>query len=189
MKAILFDRDIQEPISFPPGMTLISDSAITLSGRPVFLPDFDTQWTAEFYIALKVCRLGKSISEKFAHRYYDRCTIAMRLVPTNVTSELRTHGRPTAICDIFDNALTLGNWVDICDIPETVTATIGDESITINGLKCIADNAISNVSRYTTLKIGDAIMLGRLTAAISVERGTQVHATIENQECLSLKIH
>lgn len=189
MKAILFDRNINDPIPNPVGLTLISDSAITIAGRPVFLPDFDSQWSAEFYLALKVCRLGKCISEKFAHRYYDRFTVAMRLVPVNVTAELRSQGLPTAIGDIFDNALTLGSWIETPDIAESFNITANEDSVSINNLKQIADEAIATVSRYTTLKTGDVIMIGRTTETIIVDRGQQITTNLDGKECFALKIH
>lgn len=189
MKAILFDRNIQEPILPTPGLTLISDSAITIAGRPVFLPDFDSQWAAEFYLTIKICRLGKCISQKFAHRYYDKFTVAMRLVPTNITAELRSNGLPTAVGDIFDNALTLGNWSEIANTPEAFEININGVSVNIDSLKSMADEAISIVSRYATLKTGDVIMIGRLNNACSAERGMEIRSTINSQECLSLKIH
>lgn len=189
MKAILFDRDIKDLISQPLALTLISDSAITVAGRPVFLPDFDSEWSAEFYLAMKVCRLGKCIPEKFAHRYYDRFTLAMRLVPTNITAELRSQGLPTAIGDLFDNALTLGQWVEATEIQDCFTATVCEKTITIDSLRDLTDKAVSSISRYTTLKTGDVVMLGRLTDNIRAEQGIQILATINSQECLSLKIH
>ena len=189
MKAILFDRSINDPIPNPVGLTLISDSAITIAGRPVFLPDFDSQWSAEFYLALKVCRLGKCISEKFAHRYYDRFTMAMRLVPVNITAELRSQGLPTAIGDIFDNALTLGSWIEVSDIAESFNITANEDSVSINNLKQMADEAIDTVSRYTTLKTGDVIMIGRTSNTIVVDRGQQITTNLDGKECFALKIH
>lgn len=189
MKAILFDRNINHSISFPPKLTLISDSAITIAGRPVFLPDFDSQWLAEFHIAIKICRLGKCISEKFAPRYYDRITVAMRLTPANITAELRSQGAPTAIGDIFDNALTLGDWIEINEIGENTTVAVEETTATIESIKKIANEAIASVSRYTTLKTGDVIMLGRVRDFFNVERGSKIRATIDSKECLALKIH
>ena len=47
------------------------DSALLLPGRPLFYPDFGGDWHACLFLAIRINRLGKSVSEKFAPRYYD----------------------------------------------------------------------------------------------------------------------
>ena len=47
------------------------DSALVLQGRPLFMPEEGEGWQAQICLAVKISRLGKNISEKFAPRYYD----------------------------------------------------------------------------------------------------------------------
>ena len=57
------------------------DSALLLPGRPMFYPDFTGDWQAQLYMAVHINRLGKSVSTKFAPRYYDGASVAVRVEP------------------------------------------------------------------------------------------------------------
>lgn len=189
MKAIAFDRDLSAPLLLPPEVTLISDSAITAPSRPVFIPDFDTQWIAEFYLALKICRLGKDIAPKFAARYFDRFTVAMRLVPVGLLEDLRDARRPESAVSMFDNALTPGTWIEIPEKSDSVTVTVNDMTVTAEAFGRLAADAVSAISRFATLKTGDIIMPCRIVPSLNVGRGTEIRVLAERNECLSLKIH
>lgn len=189
MKAIAFDRDLSAPLLLPPEVTLISDSAVTAPSRPVFIPDFDTQWVAEFYLALRISRLGKDISPKFAPRYFDRFTVAMRLVPVGLLEDLREARRPESAVAMFDNALTPGSWQEIPSDGAPLKITVNDVSVAVDSFGRLAAESVSAVSRYTTLKTGDIIMPCRVTPSLNVRRGFEIRVSADDVECLSLKIH
>lgn len=189
MKAIAFDRDLSAPLLLPPEVTLISDSAITGPSRPVFIPDFDAQWVAEFYLALRISRLGKDISPKFAPRYFDRFTVAMRLVPVGILGDLREARRPESAVSMFDNALTPGSWQEITENADTLTVSVNDVTATVESFGCLAAEAVSAISRYATLKTGDIIMPCRVTPSLNIVRGFEIRVSAGDAECLSLKIH
>ena len=54
----------------PATFELIADSAVTLPGRPMFLPDIPEvdSWVALPLLGVRLCRLGKTVGEKFAPR-------------------------------------------------------------------------------------------------------------------------
>ena len=63
MNKSLEDKD---PIIF-----LKPDTAILKDGKPFFLPDFSQNMEYETELVVRICRLGRNISTKFAPRYYD----------------------------------------------------------------------------------------------------------------------
>ena len=54
----------QEPVLF-----MKPDSALLKSNKPFFIPDFSERVEYETEIIIRICRLGKNISERFASRY------------------------------------------------------------------------------------------------------------------------
>ena len=57
------------------------DSALLKDSKPFFIPDFCEQVDYETEMVVRICRLGKNISERFAHRYYDAVTVGIDLPP------------------------------------------------------------------------------------------------------------
>ncbi len=192
MKTLLIDREISHPLLLPPQLTLIADSSITPPGRPVFLPVFADSWAAEFYFALKICRLGKDISLKFARRYFDSFTVAMRLVPVAMAEALRAAGRSDGVVSVFDNALTLGQWMPFADADAEedapITLALNDSEIVITDPELCAAQAVETVSRFCTLKTGDIIMPFRLTPAIMVETGSRFVVSIAGHQLMGLTL-
>ena len=62
----------QEPVIF-----MKPDSALLKDSKPFFIPDFCEQVDYETEMVVRICRLGKNISERFAHRYYDAVTVGI----------------------------------------------------------------------------------------------------------------
>ena len=71
----------KEPVIF-----LKPDSAILKDGKPFFIPDFSNEVHYETEVVVRICRLGKNIAPRFAHRYYDAVT---RHATCNVSSVRR----------------------------------------------------------------------------------------------------
>lgn len=182
MKALLIDREASHPLLLPPQLTLIADSSITPPGRPIFLPDFTDCWAVEFYFAVKVSRLGKDIALKFASRYFESFTLAMRLVPVDIADALRSAGRADGVASVFDNALTLGDWVpfpaDSDATDSQLAITLNDAQIVIERPRLCAAQAVETISRYCTLKTGDILMPFRLTPPATVSSGNSFTATL-----------
>lgn len=53
-----------------PVLFMKPDSALLKNNKPFFLPDFSEEIHYETELIVKIDRLGKNISEKFASRYY-----------------------------------------------------------------------------------------------------------------------
>ena len=79
-------HDNKEPVIF-----LKPDSAILKDGKPFFIPDFSNEVHYEAEVVVRICRLGKNIAPRFAHRYYDAVTGAStsRHATCNVNSVRR----------------------------------------------------------------------------------------------------
>ena len=152
----------KEPvIFFKPETALLKD------GKPFFLPDFSERIEYETELVFRVCRLGKNIAPRFAHRYYDAVTVGIDFTARDLQSKLRQNGEPWEISKGFDSSAVIGNFIEIEKIGDTFQLPF---SLSINGntaqqgnskdMIFNIDDIIAYVSRFYTLKIGDLIYTG-----------------------------
>lgn len=154
------------------------DSSMILSGKPLFLRD-DTPCCINMAIGAKIKSVGKSISSKYASRYYDAIAPMVFILPQNVTKELEEGADPKAYELITDYSVVFGNSVKADEIGEKLTlktdyTSLDDGSsktrmeMEINNPVEIINAAISEGSRLNTLKTGDivAFFTGMNTDAI-----------------------
>lgn len=186
------------PSLLKPGEPVIftkPDSAVQSSGRPFFIPDFARQFDYETEIVVRICRLGKHIDQRFAHRYYDAATVGIDFTARDLQTKLREQGLPWDLCKGFDNSAMIGQFVSINEIPsiqdlhfhldidgKTVqTGWTGDMIFTI-------DSIIAYVSRFFTLKMGDLIFTGTPAGVGPVAEGMLLQGYIEDRRVLEFKV-
>ncbi len=96
------------------------DSSILRPGKPFFIPDFSDRFDYEAELVVRIDRLAKDVSERFAHRYYNSVTVGIDFTARNLQSQLRTDGLPWELCKGFDGSAALGAFIpkeELFDIP------------------------------------------------------------------------
>ena len=128
------------------------DSAMILPGRPLFLPDFGESWAGGVHVAVRICRLGKNIGVKFASRYYDAVSLALRVVE-------RDGGAFAGVLSGMDSSIVHGEWLDASVACGPMRIACGDMEESVAPVDAMIAEAINKVSAYTTLKMGDVVLL------------------------------
>ncbi len=144
-----------------------ADSSLLKDGKPFFIPDFSERVEYETELVVRICRLGKSVPEKFAHRYYDAVTCGIDFTARDIQEKCRKEGLPWDLCKGFDGAAVIGEWVPIekfRDIQSInfhldINKKTVQEGCTSDMLFTV-DRIVSYISRYFTLKTGDIIYTG-----------------------------
>lgn len=198
MKAIAINRNPGQPLIHPLSVTLYADSAITPMRRPIFLPDFSEQWIARVLPACRISRLGKTIGDKFSGRYFDAVTLCVHLVPREWVSESEAGTLHSDIAGMFDNALVTGQWIPYQSPTLASEASASSNSgfeINIGQLKATLraedidfERAITETSKFATLKTGDIIMPCTLEVELPVEVGTEIKCLLNGQIALDFKL-
>ena len=101
----------QEETSFNnqfPVVLMKADSTLLKDGKPLFVPHFTQCLVGTFHVAVRICRLGKSIPRRFAHRYYDAVTVGIDFTAREWQQRLRAAGHPWELCKGFDGAAAIG---------------------------------------------------------------------------------
>ena len=108
----------KEPVIF-----MKPDSSLLKDGKPFFIPDFSSEIHYETEIVVRINRLGKSIAERFAHRYYDEITVGIDFTARDLQNRLREKGMPWEISKAFDNSAVVGTFVPVEQIKDGIVCT------------------------------------------------------------------
>lgn len=177
-----------------PTLFMKADSSLLKEGTPFFIPDFSKNLHYEAEVVIKINRLGKNISEKFAHRYYNDITIGIDFTARDLQEKLRTAGLPWEISKAFDNSAVVGHFIPKSEVSLNnlnfhldINGNTVQKSNTKNMLFSI-DQIIAYASRFFTLKMGDLIFTGTPAGVGPVHIGDYLEGYLENKKLLYLNI-
>lgn len=189
-------KELNNPVPKEPVVFLMPDTALLRNNDPFFIPDFTNEVHYEVELVVKINRLGKNISEKFAHRYYDEIGIGIDFTARDLQSKLKKAGLPWANAKAFDHSAPLGNkFINKTDLPAIDNI---DFSLTKNGkvvqqgnskdMIFSIDHLIAELSKIYTLKIGDLIFTGTPPGVGKVEIGDKLEAKIGEETLLKFEV-
>jgi acylpyruvate hydrolase len=188
-------KELKNEIPLEPVFFMKPDTSLLLDNKPFFLPDFSNDIHYEVEIVAKICRLGKNIEAKFAHRYYSEFTTGIDFTARDIQSKCRKEGKPWEIAKSFDSSAAIGKFVKTSQIPDIQSINFRLEK---NGIKVqegntssmlfSLDQIISYISRFVTLKIGDLIYTGTPPGVGPVKVGDKLEAFLENEKLLSFDV-
>lgn len=184
----LYDNE-GEPVVF-----LRADSSLTKGGRPVFLPDDIGEVRCASQLVVRICRLGKSIPERFAHRYYDAVTCGVTFTASTLLKRLRREGLPWDMAMGFDGATKIGEWGGWTT---GNTASMGFR-LDINGKTAMqgntkdmvrtADQLIAHISKHFTLRTGDLLFTGAPEPPCKVNVDDHITGYLEERKLLEFNV-
>ncbi len=175
MKVIRIDSI---PQNEAPKIALIADSAIRPDNRPLFLPE--GEWLCELRLAVRVDRLGKFISKKFAPRYYDSCSLVNYLRPL----------RDEAFFGLIDDAVVQGCKIELPADgihPIELCADV-NKSVSVNICRDEINEALVRLSENVTFKTGDLLLLPQILHSYSPQREMTISAQLANTKALEFTI-
>ena len=160
-------------------MVLKGDSCLLNGRKPFFMPDWTNEVGVTDCIILRVSRLGKEISPKFAHRYYDAITPGADFIALDVAREAQQAGKPWTKAIAFDYSLAIGEWMN----GEWMNGEW------MNGEWCMSpEEAIAQASKVMTIRQGDLIYIQAKQAPRRVEKEEIIRVEINGEEKLYCKI-
>ncbi len=172
-----------------------ADSALLKDGKPFFLPDFSEQVDYETELVVRICRLGKCIPERFAHRYYDAVTVGIDFTARDVQQRLRAAGHPWELSKGFDGSAAIGQWVEkekLLDVQAVrfhldINGSTVQEGCTCDMLYRI-DELIAYISQFFTLKTGDLLYTGTPSGVGPVHINDHLTGFLEDRKVLELNV-
>ena len=175
-----------EPVIF-----LKADSALLNQGKPFFVPDWSERVDYEAELVVRICRLGKGIPQRFAHRYYDAVTVGIDFTARDMLQQARGEGLPWTICKGFDGSAVVGQFVPIPPVTENgglhfhldVNGQTVQQGNSADMLYSV-DELIAYLSRFFTLRTGDLIFTGTPAGVGPVSIGDHLEGYLEEERLL-----
>ena len=179
-----------------PTLFLKPETALTRPDWPFFVPDWSEQVEYETELVVRISKLGKSIPERFAHRYYEEVTLGIDFTARDIQKQLSQKGLPWEISKGFDGAAYCGQkWVKVSELGRDIQDLHFE--MQLNGetrqqgwtgdMLHTVDQIIAYASRYYLLKMGDLIFTGTPAGVGKVQEGDLITAQLEGIEVLNCR--
>lgn len=192
-----------------PTLFLKPETALTRPDWPFFVPDWSEEIEYETELVVRICRLGKSIPERFAHRYYEDVTLGIDFTARDLQRQLKAKGLPWEISKGFDGAAYCGQkWLKKEEIPgiEHYQSKNGEVvadmqnlhfEMQLNGetrqvgwtgdMLHTVDQIVAYASQFYLLKQGDLIFTGTPAGVGRVKEGDLITGTLQGIEVLNCR--
>ena len=167
------------------------DSALLKDRKPFFIPDWSKQVDYETEVVVRICRLGKSIPERFAHRYYDAVTVGIDFTARDIQKPMRDKGLPWDLFKGFDGSAAIGEWVEnekflnlqAMKFHLDINGNTVQQGVTSDMLFTI-DQIIAYISQFFTLKTGDILYTGTPAGIGPVHINDHLEGYLEERKVL-----
>jgi len=171
-----------------------ADSALLAGGKPFFIPSYTERCDYETELVVRICRLGRSIAPRWAHRYYDQVTVGIDFTARDLQRRLREAGHPWDICKGFDGSATVGEFIPL----EGLNVQDLHFHLDING-KTVqqgytadmlygVDELVSYISQFFTLKMGDLIYTGTPSGVGPVHENDHLEGYLGDRKLLDFNV-
>lgn len=202
MKIICIGRNYADHISelnnerpTEPVIFLKPDSSILPNKNPFVIPAFSNDIHHEVEILVKICKVGKHIDAKFAHKYYEEIGLGIDFTARDVQSKLKEKGLPWEKAKAFDHSAVIGNFISKKNYSslENINFELKSNQVTVQEgntslMLWKIDELIAYVSQYFTLKIGDIIFTGTPKGVAKVTEGDVLEGFIEGESMFKIQI-
>ena len=177
----------KEPVFF-----MKPDSALLAGGTPFFLPDQLGETCVGIHLVVHICRLGKTIPERFAHRYWDMMTVGLDFTAATLLTEAQSQGLPWTMAKALDGSAVIGQWVERPQLPEDIPFCLkvngqprqqGHSSEMLHSI----DKMVSRLSETFTLKQGDLLFTGTLAGERPIQIGDSLEGTLADKTVLTCR--
>ncbi|MDO4496376.1 MAG: fumarylacetoacetate hydrolase family protein [Bacteroidales bacterium] len=177
-------------LSSAPTIFLKPETALARNDWPVFVPDFTEEFEYETELVVRINRLGKSIPERFAHRYYEEITLGIDFTARDLQRQLKAKGLPWDISKGFDSSAFCGEFIklgnrNIQDLHFEMQLNGETRQIGYTGdMLHTVDQIIAHISRFYILKTGDLIFTGTPAGVGKLKEGDIITGSLEGQQIL-----
>jgi 2-keto-4-pentenoate hydratase/2-oxohepta-3-ene-1,7-dioic acid hydratase in catechol pathway len=183
------------PIPEEPVVFLKPDSSLLKNNKPFFLPDFSANIQYEVEVVIKISKLGKGISAKFASRYYDEVTLGIDITARDIQSRQANKGMPWELSKCFDGAAPVGSFISVNSVKDMgdldFRLEINDKVVQKSNTSDMIfgfNEIIEYVSQYFTLKTGDLIFTGTPSGVGQLNRNDNLVAFLGDKPLIDFLI-
>jgi acylpyruvate hydrolase len=172
------------------------DTAILRNNSPFYYPDFSKDIHYEVELVLRICKEGKNIEEKFAHKYYDAIGVGIDFTARDLQQKAKEKGLPWDIAKGFNGSAPISDtFIPVNEFGDVKNINF---SLQVDGeLKQQGNTSwmlfnfeytLAYLSKFFTLRTGDLIFTGTPKGVGPVLIGNKLCAFIENEKLLEFEV-
>jgi acylpyruvate hydrolase len=185
-------KELNSPLPENPVFFLKPDTALVIRNRPFYYPAFSKDIHYETELVLKICKVGKSIPEKYAGDYYDQIGLGFDFTARDLQQKCKEKGLPWEIAKGFDYSAPISpEFIPKVNFPDLKNISFNLE---LNGNKVQEGHSgdmifsfekiIAYVSGFMTFRTGDLIFTGTPAGVGPVKIGDKLEAFIEDKKMI-----
>ena len=188
-------KELNNQVPTKPVFFMKPDSAMVIANRPFFYPDFSQNVHHELEVVIRIDRLGRSIEEQHAHRYFSEIGLGVDFTARDLQSEMKKKGLPWEIAKGFDYSAPVSEFSPVSDYKDLHNLSF---RLNLNGSTVQEGNTsqmifsfaeiISYVSRFMTLKTGDLIFTGTPGGVGPVAINDRLEAFLEGMKLMDFPV-
>lgn len=188
-------KELNNEVPDDPVIFTKPDTALLKNNDPFYYPDYSNDIHHEIEVIIRICKQGKSIQPKFAHKYYDAVGLGIDFTARDLQSKAKEKGLPWAIAKGFNGSAPISEF-----IPKEEFSNLQDLNfeLQVNGetkqkgntslMMYKIDELIAHISKYITLSTGDIIFTGTPKGVGPVKKGDRLTGFLEGKKMLDFEI-
>jgi len=188
-------KELNNEVPESPVFFLKPDSALVIANRPFFYPEFSKDVQYELEVVIRINRLGRSIEEQYANRYFNEVALGVDFTARDLQAEQKKKGLPWEIAKGFDYSAPVSEFFPLKEFGDIHTLSFrldlngktvqeGNTSLMIFSFEKI----IAYVSRFMTLKTGDLIYTGTPAGVGPVAINDRLEAYLEGKKLMDFPV-
>ncbi len=171
------------------------ETALLKNNQPFYYPSISKDIHYEVEVLLKICKNGKNIEEKFAHKYYDQIGLGIDFTARDLQTKAKEKGLPWALAKGFNHSAPISEFRPKSDYKDlnslNFSLDIDDKTVQKGNTSMVLfsfDFIISYISKYITLKKGDIIFTGTPKGVGPIQIGNKLVGYLEGEKLLDFEI-
>lgn len=178
-----------------PVLFLKPDTSVISKKHPFVIPSFSQEVHYEVEVLVKINKVGKHISTKFAHKYYNEIGLGIDFTARDVQRKCKEKGLPWEKAKAFDGSALIGDFINKSNLKDVNNLSFSlsknnKEVQTENTSQMLwkIDELVAYISTFFTLKMGDVIFTGTPSGVGMVHSGDELTGQLENQKMFHIKV-
>lgn len=188
-------KELKNEVPAAPVIFMKPQTALLTDNQDFYYPNFTKDLHYECEIVLRICKNGRSVSEKFARSYYNAVTVGIDFTARDLQQHQKEKGLPWEIAKAFDNSAVIGQWKNITEEeknhPLLFSLKKNNEVVqegNTENLLFSFEKVIAYVSQFFTLNMGDLIFTGTPQGVGPVAIGDQLSASLFDDQLMNVAI-
>jgi 2-keto-4-pentenoate hydratase/2-oxohepta-3-ene-1,7-dioic acid hydratase in catechol pathway len=194
-------KELNNAVPEKPILFMKPQTALLKENKPFYLPDWSSDMHYETEVVLRVCKQGKYIEEKFAHKYVDEIHLGIDFTARDIQNQQKAKGLPWEIAKAFDNSAVLGGNPDAKHDGAVLLDRLQQGvsfHLLLNGKEVQKGNTadmifsvpqiIAYASQFFTLQVGDLIYTGTPAGVGAVKIGDRLEGFLEGTKLFDFEV-